>query len=148
MATLSVKAEHAGLDLGAAAPASVLIEGDPEQLTVLLNNLVENALRYTPAGGTVDVEARLFDGRAELRVSDSGPGIAPAERERVFDRFYRCDAASGQAGDSGGGGLGLAIVKAIAERYGASVSLATAASGAGLEVRVVFAPGSPSPSLK
>jgi len=91
--SMSIKAEHRGIDLGAAAPPGVVVAGDFEQLTVLLNNLVGNALRYTPAGGMVDVTASLESGSAVLRVIDGGPGISPAERERVFDRFYRGEAA-------------------------------------------------------
>ena len=138
VSAMSIKAEHVGLDLGADAPGQVMIQGDVNQLLVLLNNLVENALRYTPAGGVVDVTAVLEDGQPLLRVVDNGPGIAESERERVFDRFYRCEAAPSQASDSSGSGLGLAIVRAIAERHGAQVSLATPASGQGLEVRVLF----------
>lgn len=138
---LSVQAEHLGVDLGAAGPASVFIRGDKDQLTVLLDNLVENALRYTPAGGVVDVEAGLRGERAELRVIDNGPGIPEAERERVFDRFVRGEDASAQSRDKSGSGLGLAIVRAIAQRHGASVSLHTPASGRGLEVRVGFPAG-------
>jgi two-component system, OmpR family, sensor kinase len=136
---MSAKADHRGLDLGAAGDAKVFVEGDAGQLTVLLNNLVENALRYTPAGGVVDVEAALMEGRPTLRVVDTGPGIPEPERERVFGRFYRGMHASGQAPESGGTGLGLAIVKAIAELHGAVVTLHVPQTGCGLEVRVVFA---------
>ncbi|MGQ3050801.1 MAG: ATP-binding protein [Roseateles sp.] len=138
VAALSVKAEHLGLDLGADAHDTVMLEGDVNQLTVLLNNLVENALRYTPAGGVVDVTAEVEDGRPLLRVVDNGPGIAESEHARVFDRFYRCEAAQSQSGDGSGSGLGLAIVRAIAERHRAEVSLRTPAAGHGLEVRVSF----------
>jgi two-component system OmpR family sensor kinase len=119
-----------------------VVQGDGDQLTVLLNNLVENALRYTPAGGVVDVEADRRDGRPTLRVIDNGPGVPLAERERVFDRFYRGEDARTLARDPAGSGLGLAIVRAIADRHGASVSLHTPVSGRGLEVRVVFPPSS------
>ena len=135
---MSAKAEHCGLDLGAACDAPVLVDGDAGQLTVLLNNLVENALRYTPAGGVVDVVAAVSEGRPTLRVVDSGPGIPEPERERVFGRFYRGPQAGEQASVPGGTGLGLAIVKAIANRHGATVSLRPAPTH-GLEVRVVFA---------
>ena len=138
VSALSTKAEHQGLDLGADAPETVMVQGDVSQLTVLLNNLVENALRYTPAGGVVDVAAGFHDERPLLRVVDNGPGIAESERDRVFDRFYRCEAAQSQAGDGSGSGLGLSIVRTIAERHGAQVSLATPAAGHGLEVRVLF----------
>ncbi|WP_421883764.1 ATP-binding protein [Methylibium sp.] len=139
VASLSIKAEHKGLDLGADAPDAVMVHGDANQLTVLLNNLVENALRYTPpAGGVVDVTAGLQDGRPLLRVVDNGPGVAESERERVFDRFYRCEAAQSQSGDGSGSGLGLAIVRAIAERHGAVVTLQVPGGGQGLEVVVLF----------
>ena len=138
VSALSIKAEHEGLDLGADAPGNVMVLGDVNQLTVLLNNLVENALRYTPAGGVVDVTAGLQDGQPLLRVVDNGPGITESERERVFDRFYRSQAAQSQAIDGGGSGLGLAIVRAIAQRHGAHISLTTPAAGHGLEVRVLF----------
>jgi two-component system, OmpR family, sensor kinase len=138
---LSVQAEQRGIDLGAAAATGSVVRGDKEQLTVLLDNLVENALRYTPAGGVVDVEVGMRDERAELRVIDNGPGIPEAERERVFDRFFRGEDASTLARDKSGSGLGLAIVSAIAQRHGASVSLHTPASGRGLEVRVGFPAG-------
>ena len=138
---LSIKAERHGIDLGASGPAGIVVKGDGNQLIVLLNNLVENALRYTPQGGVVDVEAGRRGEQPELRVIDSGPGIPEPERQRVFDRFYRCEDAPALARDGGGSGLGLAIVQAIAERHGAVVSLHTPASGRGLEVRVAFAPG-------
>jgi signal transduction histidine kinase len=140
VAASSVKADHLGLDLGADAPAAVWVDGDEGQLTVLLSNLVENALRYTPVGGTVDVAAGMQGGVPVLRVIDNGPGIPAAERERAFDRFYRCEAAQGQARDSSGSGLGLAIVRAIAERHGARVELKPGPSGRGLVAEVTFPP--------
>ena len=139
VAAFSVKAEQRGLDLGARGRPGLTVRGDAHQLGVLLNNLIENALRYTPEGGVVDVEAALLDGRPALRVIDNGPGIAPEERERVFERFRRGEDAQALARDAGGSGLGLAIVRSIAERHDAGVSLHTAAFGRGLEVRVVFA---------
>jgi two-component system OmpR family sensor kinase len=96
---------------------------------------VENALRYTPEGGVVDVEATVIDGQPALRVIDNGPGVSPSDRPRVFDRFFRGEQVEHLAGS----GLGLAIVKAIADRHDATVSLHTPASGVGLEVRVLFA---------
>lgn len=136
---MSVKADHCGLDLGAATDAEVFVEGDAGQLTVLLNNLVENALRYTPAGGVVDVAVALIDGRPTLRVIDTGPGIPEPERARVFGRFYRGPRANDLASAPGGTGLGLAIVKAIADLHGAAVTLHVPEAGHGLEARVVFA---------
>ena len=140
VAALSAKAEQLGLDLGADAAAPVLVKGDTTQLSVLLNNLVENALRYTPAGGVIDVSAHVQAGRPMLRVADDGPGIPEADRGRVFDRFYRCEDAQYQARDQSGSGLGLAIVKAIVERHGASIELQDAAGGHGLVVEIIFPP--------
>ena len=125
----SGQAEARGIDLGAdiaeRADAKAVVEGDAEQLRVLLNNLVDNALRYTPAGGRVDVRLRTgpADRTLQLEVCDSGPGIPAADRQRVFDRFYRGMGAHGRAGTDTGSGLGLSIVHAIAERHGATVEL-------------------------
>ena len=118
------------LGLGRAEPAGV--EGDPAGLHALLANLVDNALRYTPPGGTVDVDVGLEEGAAFVAVSDSGPGIPEEERARVFDRFYRVP-GSGALGS----GLGLSIVSEIAARHAASVTL-DAHPGGGLVVRVRF----------
>ena len=141
--SMSLKAEQAGIDIGAGGAASIVVPGDAEQLTVLLDNLVENALRYAPSGSLVDVEADLRGSQPELRVIDNGPGIDESERIRVFDRFYRTANAAGAARDRSGSGLGLAIVRTIAERHGAQVSLHTAHGGQGLEVRVLFAAPGP-----
>ena len=109
------------IDLGfEAAAAPVMIAGNPLMLRELLSNLIDNALRYTPAGGsvTVRVQADANAGRAVLEVEDNGPGIAPAERGHVFERFYRI---LGSAAD--GSGLGLAIVREIAQQHGADIDL-------------------------
>lgn len=145
----SIKALHIGIDLGATTSGSdatgIVVAADSEQITVLLNNLVENALRYTPAGGVVDVEASFRNGVPELRVVDNGPGISEREQARVFDRFYRGVDAAAQAHDGGGSGLGLAIVRAIAERHNAHVSLQTPDGGKGLMVVVRFSEGARQP---
>ncbi|MGZ8219108.1 sensor histidine kinase [Methylomagnum sp.] len=119
------------IDLG--VPASndaAVVFGDPDDLRVLTSNLMENALRYTPEQGRVDVAVRLADGCPMLEVSDTGPGIFEHELTRVFDRFYR-----GEQTRESGTGLGLAIVKAIADRHDATIELR---SGRGLRVRVKF----------
>lgn len=136
----SLKAEHRQIDLGADVRDELWVQADRAQLTILLNNLVENALRYTPPGGVVDVGvAASDDGRALLSVTDTGPGIPREERSRVFDRFHRGEhAPSGE--DSFGSGLGLSIVKAIADRHGAKVALLDAPGGQGLVVTVTFTP--------
>jgi two-component system OmpR family sensor kinase/two-component system sensor histidine kinase QseC len=109
----------------------VRVLGNPEALRTLVRNLVDNAVRYTPPGGRVRVRIRA-EGGGVLEVSDSGPGIPPEERARVFDRFHRR-----RGSPEGGSGLGLAIVKAIAERHGARVDLDDAPGG-GLKVTVAF----------
>ncbi|HQR53603.1 MAG TPA: ATP-binding protein [Burkholderiales bacterium] len=122
-----------GIDLGVSEAAPVSVQGDADGLRVLLGNLLDNAIRYTPAGGQVDIGVAFGRGGAVLEVVDTGPGIPPEERGRVFDRFYR------RAGTEGtGSGLGLAIVKRLAERHGAIIELAEGASGCGLRVRLRF----------
>ena len=127
------------IDLGAGIDGELTVAGHATQLENLVRNLVDNALKYTPPGGVVDVLVGHVDGRPALRVVDSGPGIVPAERQRVFDRFYRSPDAVAR-GDVGSG-LGLAIVRAIADRHGAEVSLHAGRDGTGLEVRVLFPRG-------
>jgi len=139
VAHFSVKADALGIDLGVAGTAQVRVSATPQQLQTLLDNLVENALRYTPRGGQVDVSViDQHDGTATLEVEDSGPGIPEAERQRVFDRFYRADDARLNASDAGGSGLGLAIVRSIADNHGAQVSLHDGDLLGGLRVRVTF----------
>ena len=120
---------------GAAEPAPVItVAGDPAALAVLVRNLVDNALRYTPAGGQVRLTLSSPPTGPLLTVDDNGPGIPEAERERVFERFVRGAAAA----DAAGSGLGLAIVRSIAQRHGASVVLGESPLG-GLRVAVQFA---------
>ena len=138
VSALSALAEDRDIDLGVEAPLPTWVQGDRGQLELLLTNLVENALRYTPRGGVVDVLARTADAHALLEVIDNGPGIPEEERERVFDRFFRGN--SSQSSDKPmGSGLGLAIVKAVAQRHQAGVSLHVPQGHAGLHVRVRFA---------
>jgi len=132
----SGEAERRSVDLGAQADAGLIVRGSATQLEILLNNLVENALRYVGADGVVDVIAGRIDGAPALRVVDDGPGVSMADRPRVFERFYR--GAGAIASAEVGSGLGLAIVKAIADRHLAVVSLHAGQEQRGLEVRVVF----------
>jgi two-component system OmpR family sensor kinase len=120
-----------GVDLGLAQATPAVVHGNPASLGVLLSNLLDNALRYTPAGGRVDVSVEQRDGVATLGVADTGPGIPPEERERVFDRFYR-----GKATEPGSG-LGLSIVRRIADAHRASIALDDVPGG-GLRVTVRF----------
>ncbi|MES2149625.1 MAG: ATP-binding protein [Pseudomonadota bacterium] len=122
-----------GVDLGLQPSDEARVQGHPDALGILLRNLVDNALKYTPAGGTVDVAVRADAGAVVLTVQDSGPGIPAEERERVFDRFYRIAGS-----EASGSGLGLAIIKAICERSGARLALAQSERLGGLSVTVAF----------
>ena len=113
--------------------SGITVLGDPAALAVLVRNLVDNALRYTPAGGQVRLTLACNRTGPLLAVDDNGPGIPEPERERVFERFVRGAAAA----DAAGSGLGLAIVRSIAQRHGASVALGESALG-GLRVAVQF----------
>jgi two-component system OmpR family sensor kinase len=124
-------ADDRRIDLGLLPGDAAAVAGTVDEWRTLLGNLVDNALRYTPGGGRVDVQVRAVGAEAVLSVTDTGPGIPPEERERVFDRFYR-----GPQATAPGSGLGLAIVKRIADRYRARVSLSTGESGTGLWVKV------------
>lgn len=124
-------AQARGIDLGLLRADAVQISGWPDALAVLLRNLLDNAIKYSPEGGRIDVLLLDEGERVRLRVEDSGPGIPAEERERVFDRFYRSAGAQGQAS---GSGLGLAIVKTIAERHGAQLLLDRSEALGGLRV--------------
>ncbi|MEV7807502.1 DUF4153 domain-containing protein [Microbispora sp. NPDC088329] len=107
--------------VSAVAPGTVL-SADAALLAQVLANLLDNAVRHSPSGGTVRVGARRAGPNLEISVTDGGPGIPPGERARVFERFSRLDA--GRAADAGGAGLGLAIAKEIVELHGGSISVA------------------------
>lgn len=111
------------------------ILGDRFALTTLVTNLLNNANRYTPAGGQIAVATSAAADRVILEVSDSGPGMAEPERERVFDRFYRI---GGDRNPESGSGLGLSIVKLIADLHHASIQFRPSPFGSGLSVRVEF----------
>lgn len=144
-----VVADHAplaqarGIDLGmdSAVDTPTIVNGDADALRTLFGNLVDNALKYTPPGGRVDVSVPTLGGTSvepaggvvRVRIEDNGPGIAAEERPRVFDRFYRHPGHSSE-----GSGLGLAIVQRIADAHGARVELADGANGHGLRVDVIF----------
>ena len=142
VAELVPLADAGRIDLGVAAAQPATVAADADALRTLLRNLVDNAVRYTPPGGRVDVSVQApapdASGGARLTVTDDGPGIAPAERARVFDRFYRRPGTAPP-----GSGLGLAIVKAIADAHGATVELADGPGGKGLAVTVAFRPAAP-----
>lgn len=132
MAVLEPLAAERGIELEFYAHDEIWITGVRERLMSLIDNLIENAVKYSPEGGRVEVDVRSFDKSTQLRVSDTGPGIPVELRERVFDRFFR-DPSQMQSGS----GLGLAIVKAVAQQHNSSVRLSTSAEG-GLRVTVDF----------
>jgi two-component system OmpR family sensor kinase len=109
------------------------VRGEPDSLRALLRNLLDNAVKYTPEGGRVDIVLERAGEDLLLAVEDSGPGIAQAERERVFDRFRRAGTQ-----DVPGSGLGLAIVAAVARRHGAQLRLDRSRRLGGLRVEVRF----------
>jgi two-component system sensor histidine kinase TctE len=122
------------IDLGFDDPgAPVYVEGDAFQLREMLNNVLDNAVRYTDSGGQVSVRVGIEDSAPTIAVEDDGPGIPEPERTRVFERFYRVLGTGVE-----GCGLGLAIVKEIAQQHGAEVTLAPGANGKGTVVRIVF----------
>jgi signal transduction histidine kinase len=100
-------------------PASLVLNGDEERLRQVLGNLVANAIRHSPRGGRVTLRASRRDGLTRLEVRDEGPGIPAAEAERVFERFYRSDAA--RSPKEGGSGLGLAIARWIVDLHGGTI---------------------------
>jgi signal transduction histidine kinase len=100
------------------------VEGDADRLRQVVGNLVSNALRYTPAGGSVALRAWKQGKQVRIAVADTGQGIAPTDLPRVFDRFYRADAARDRA--SGGSGLGLAIARALVEAHGGEIQVESA----------------------
>jgi two-component system sensor histidine kinase TctE len=120
------------IDLGFALEPA-LVPGDPLLLGELLDNLVDNALRYTPQGGQVTVFTGQRQGLAYLSVVDSGPGIPAAERSKVLERFYRVQGTPGE-----GSGLGLAIVREVAERHGAKLDIAAGNGNSGTAVSISF----------
>jgi signal transduction histidine kinase len=104
-------------------PSSLTIEGDEERLRQVVSNLVANAVRHSPRGGLVQLQAAEAGGGIRLEVADEGPGIPVADSERVFERFYRSDAA--RSATEGGSGLGLAIARWIVDLHGGSIRVAT-----------------------
>lgn len=123
-------AEGQGVTLAIEAGAGPgFVSGDRARLMQILQNLLANALRYTPAGGSVTVTAGRAGASVAIAVCDTGDGIDPAHLPFVFDRFYRADSARNRS--EGGAGLGLAVVRALTEAHGGTVDVASAGSGKG-----------------
>ncbi len=124
--------EH-GIDLGYEGPDdTVLISGEASLLRELIGNLLDNAIRYTPAGGTVTL--KLATNPTRIAVEDDGPGIPEDEQQRVFERFYRLSSSTTE-----GCGLGLSIAREIAARHGAHLTLRSADGGRGTTAEIDFA---------
>ena len=138
-------AEARGINLVCGLVRGLKVMGDARQLVTALGNLVDNAVRYGPEGSRVAVSINEVDGPdghiAELSVTDEGPGIAQAERDRIFERFYRVDSARSR--DTGGTGLGLAIVKHVAAGHGGEATVWSAeGTGSTFTLRLPVAAGS------
>ncbi len=129
----AILANDRQIDLGITeSDPEITISGNPQDLGIMLANLLSNALRYTPSGGKIDLATGRTGDSCWFSICDSGPGIPEEERDRVFNRFYRIPGAAGN-----GTGLGLAIVSAIADRHRARIELTTSPAG-GLCVQVWF----------
>jgi two-component system, OmpR family, heavy metal sensor histidine kinase CusS len=114
-------AEMRDITLSFIAPQPCQVPGNRTHLKQVVNNLIDNALKYTPAGGRVDVTLRRDGDSAELRIKDTGAGIAPADQHRVFDRFFRADRSGGRQPLIEGSGLGLSICKAVVDAHRGSI---------------------------
>ena len=134
----AARAEQAGLEFNLVAPeAPVWVVGQPEQISALVDNLVDNALKFTPAGGAVTVRLAAMDADALFSVEDTGIGIPPDELPQLFRRFHRARNAAAIPGS----GLGLAYVKAVAERHGGRVAAEDTGRGARFTVTLPRAAG-------
>jgi signal transduction histidine kinase len=126
-------ADQRDVDLGLARDATIRVAGNPEELRVLFNNLIDNAVRYTPAGGRVDILLLELSEAVGVAIQDSGPGIPEHLLPKVYDRFFRVARHEVE-----GSGIGLSIVKTIAERNSVRLELANRVECSGLMARVLF----------
>jgi signal transduction histidine kinase len=132
------RAIEAGLELGVDAARVPTVRGSARDLSLLVRNLLDNAIRYTPAGGSVGAEVRCDDDTVVLRVRDTGVGIPTKDLDRIFERFFRVDRARSR--DTGGTGLGLSIVRHVAENHGGHVTVESElGSGTAVTVRLPVA---------
>ncbi|MCC6791491.1 MAG: HAMP domain-containing protein [Thermomicrobiales bacterium] len=122
----------------------VEIDGDPDRIKQLLLNLIDNALRHTPVGGTVTLDLTHTDHEARIRVRDTGAGIAPEHLPHIFERFYRIDSARSR--EAGGTGLGLAISREIAETHGGRIEVESTL-GAGTTFTVILPTPKAAPAI-
>ena len=133
------RAQGAGVTVRADALEPAVVLGDAGALRRAVLNLVDNAVKYTPAGGKVEISLLVAEGEARIVVRDTGIGIDPADAARIFDPFVRLDAA--RTRDAGGSGLGLALVRAIVEAHGGTITVdSTPGAGSRFTVRLPLAP--------
>ena len=135
---LAVLAKGKDVEMEVDSDPGVEIQAAPDLLERMVWNLVENAVKFTPAGGRVEVTIRRIGPEVQLEVADTGPGLPSEDRERIFQRFSRADRARTRSPDAGGAGLGLAIVRAAAELHGAEVEARNREAGEGAIFRVRF----------
>ncbi len=135
----AVRVTAPGRPVALHAPSPAELQGDPDRLRQVVDNLLTNAVAYTPAGSPIDVEVQHHPTEVVLVVADRGPGVAPEDRQRIFEPFHRADPSRTRA--SGGAGLGLAIVAAIVRAHGGTVGVADrAGGGASFQVRLPTVP--------
>ena len=139
---LMPQAEARQIDLGVDGEVHGEVRATEHDLLIVLRNLVDNAIRHAPVGGQVSLRARTTDTELVLEIEDNGPGIPPAERERVLDAFYRVPGT-----ETGGSGLGLSIVQALLRRMGGRLLLTDAAAGGLLIQARLPAPTASSPAV-
>jgi two-component system OmpR family sensor kinase/two-component system sensor histidine kinase QseC len=132
IAEIFVFAQERDISIELIAPQSATIEGDANMLRILVRNLLDNAIRYSPRRGSVRASVLTNDGQISVSIEDNGPGVPEEDYGRLFDRFYRK-----QVDDLSGSGLGLAIVKNIIEQHGAQIQLGKSELG-GLKVSAIF----------
>ena len=133
-------AESKGLTMIVDAATPVPVRGDQDLMREALSNLIDNAIKFTPAGGAVRIEARMADGRPFALVSDTGVGVPPQERDKIFDRFYRGE----RSAQTPGHGLGLSIAETIGKLHGFKLTVEDNNPGARFELR----PTSPAPAAR
>ena len=136
VSALSQQAVDRNIDLGVDAPPEVMVSGDTTALLMMLRNLVDNALRYTPVGCVVTVSVGSGESSRWIEVADNGVGVAPEEREKILNRFHRGTADKTLAAK--GSGLGLSIVQRIADLHSAKIQINDGLNGKGLSVKIVF----------